>query len=169
MHDFLLNASANFIGSLLAGFVAVVLYGLIQWFLTVTDVEIGYSWSFRGSMEQPTELWPSFDIRNRSRSRTYYVANVAYMKAGKPVAAFDNKSIWGAELKPGTITFLSAAPVSGFVNVRDCFDAEVHVRLQTGRLFWLKGRGPGQHKRGKIQRAAFWLRAKLEAGAIPME
>lgn len=169
MHDFLSNASANFVGSLLAGMALVGLYVLIQWFLVATDVEIGYSWSFRGTLAQPTELWPDFDIRNRSRSRTYYVANVAYMKAKKPVAAFDNESVWGVELKPGTITHVSAAPVAGFSSLHDCLDAEVHIRLQTGRLFWLQGRGPGQHKRGRIQRIAFWLRAKLEAGAIPTE
>jgi hypothetical protein len=91
------------------------------------------------------------------------------MRSGLPVAAFDNKSIWGAELKPGTITHLDAAPVTGTQVLKDCFTAEVHVRLQNGRQFWLRGSGPGQQKMSKIQRAAFLLRAKLEAGAVPVE
>lgn len=169
MQDFLNNASANFIGSFLAGFVLVGLYVLVQWFLAATDIEISYSWKYHGPIEQPTVLAPQFDIRNRSRSRTYYIANVAYIKDGKPVAAFDNKSIWGTELKPGTITFIPAEPIRALTTLQHCLDAEVHVRLQTGRLFWLKGKGPGQQKHGLMQRAAFWLRARLEAGAIPME
>jgi hypothetical protein len=169
MSEFLSSTLADFLGSVLAGFVLVALYVVIQWFLAATDVEIGYSWSFLGPVEMPTELRVSLDVRNRSRSRTYYLGNIAYMKAGQPVAAFDNRSVWGTELKPGTITFLESAPLRSFSMLCDCMDAEVHVRLQNGRLFWLRGSGPGQHKRGTLQRAAFWLRAKLEAGAVPVE
>ena len=169
MADFWSNTLADLLGSLFAGFVLVVVYVVIQWFLTVTDIEIGYAWKFHGSIEQPQVLAPRFEIRNRSRSRTYYVANVAYMKEEKPIAHFDNDSIWDTELKPGTITIISAAPIKPFSALKECLDAEVHVRLQTGRLFWLQGSGPGQQRRGHIQRAAFWLRAKLEEGAIPTE
>jgi hypothetical protein len=171
MAEFLSNTVADFLGSLLAGMVLVGMYVVIQWFLAATDVEIGYAWRFHGSFEAPTLLWVSLDIRNRSRSKTYYVANIAYMKARQPVAAFDNNSIWGAELKPGTITYLEGAPLQTWPpsTLRDCLDAEVHVRLQNGRQFWLRGSGPGQHKRGRLQHAAFWLRAKLEAGSVPVE
>ena len=142
---------------------------VIQWFLAATDVEIGYNWSFDRTIELPTQAWVNLDIRNRSRSKTYYVANIAYMNSARPVAAFDDKPVWGADLKPGTISRLKGAPVQGFSSLKDCLDVEVHVRLQNGRQFWLCGAGPGQQRRGTLQRAAFWLRAKLEAGSIPVE
>jgi hypothetical protein len=103
MSEFMSNTIADFLGSVLAGMVLVGLYMLIQWFLAATDVEIGYSWPSHGLIGAPNQLWVSLDVRNRSRSRTYYIANIAYMKGARPVAAFDNKSVWGAELKPGTI------------------------------------------------------------------
>jgi hypothetical protein len=54
--------------------------------------------------------------------------------------------------------------------MNDCLQIEVHVRLQTGRVFWSKGTaGPGQLGGGRIQRRAFWLRNKLDAVAMPME
>ena len=147
MSEFASNTLADFLGSVLAGIVLVGLYVVIQWFLAATDVEIGYAWRFRGPLEAPVMLWPSFDVRNRSRSKTYYVANIAYLRQGQPIASFDNKSVWGAELKPGTITYLDAAPLQNpSVSLRDCLNAEVHVRLQNGRQFWLRGSGPGQQK-----------------------
>jgi len=169
MHEFLISTLANFIGSVLAGFALVGLYVLIQWFLAATDVEIGYSWSFQGPITMPTGVWVNLDVRNRSRSRTYYLANIAYMKDGQPVAAFDNETVWGTELKPGTITFVAGAPLRSFSMPVDCLNAEVEVRLQNGKQFWSRASGPGQHKRGRVQSAAFWLRAKLEKWAFPVE
>ena len=46
---------------------------------------------------------------------------------------------------------------------------EVTVRIQNGRAFWLKGKGPGQMKMGRTQRIAFWLRDRFEKAAIPLE
>ena len=171
MADFVKNTLADFLGSVLAGMVLVAMYVAIQWFLAATDVEVGYNWEFHGNIGAPSVLWVSLDVRNRSRSKTYYIANIAYMKGKQPVASFDNKSIWGTELEPGTITFLDGAPLQTLLpsTLRDCLTAEVHVRLQNGRQFWLRGSGPGQHKRGRLQRAAFWLRGKLEAGSVPVE
>lgn len=81
----------------------------------------------------------------------------------------DNKSVWGRELKPGSIAFFEAAPVMGLTSLAECTQIEVHVRLQGKRLFWLKGSGPGQLNKGRLQRAAFWLRDKLERAAFPLE
>lgn len=160
---------AGALANVIAGTFFVLLYVLIQWFLRATDVEIGYAWRFDGPADEPRNLRPSFDIRNRSGSRTYILANVAYLMAGRPVAAFDNKSLWGKELRPGSITFAEAAIVRTSGTLADCLQAEVHVRLQNGRSFWLKGQGPGQQKMGLLQQGAFWLRGKLEKGAVPME
>jgi hypothetical protein len=156
------EVAAGFLANVSAGVLLVILYIIIQWFLAGTDVTIGYSWRFDGTRDSPRNVRPSFDIRNRSRSRTYVLANVAYLKDKLPVASFDNKSVWGKELRPGSIEFLEAAPVASLTSRAQCGEIEVHVRLQNGRRFWLKGTGPGQLRTGRIQRAAFWLRSKFE-------
>lgn len=165
---FWLDVASGFFASIAAAALVVAVYIALQWFLGVTDITIAYNWQFR-KLPGGLDLWPSFDIRNRSRSRTYFLANIAYLNGGNPVAAFDNKSVWGKELRPGTIHFLEAAPVAGVTSIEQCTQVEVHVRLQNGRLFWLKGQGPGQLKMGRVQRYLFWLRDKLERGAVPLE
>lgn len=159
----------GFLANVAAAALVVILYVAVQWFLAATDITIGYNWRFDGKPGSPTNFWPSFDIRNRSRTKTYFLANVAYLRGGRPVAPFDNKSIWGAELKPGTIMPLEAAPVPGIASLEECLGIEVHVRLQNGRLFWLKGRGPGPLRVDAVQRLAFWLRNKFEKAAVPLE
>jgi hypothetical protein len=163
------EVAAGFLGNIFAGSLLVIFYVVIQWFLQATDITIGYGWKFDGTKDQPRNLRPSFDIRNRSRSKTYVLANVAYLKGKRPVAPFDNKSVWGSELKPGCIEFFDAAPVASLASLTECTEIEVHVRLQNGRMFWLKGSGPGQMRAGRLQRAAFWLRNKFEAAAVPLE
>lgn len=165
---FWLDVASGLLANLAAAVLIVAVYILVQWFLGVTDITIGYNWQFRKS-PSGLELWPSFNIRNRSRSKTYFLANIAYLNGGNPVAAYDNKSVWGKELKPGTIHSLEAAPVAGLFSLEDCTRVEVHIRLQNGRLFWLKGQGPGQLLMGKLQRFLFWLRDKFERAAVPLE
>jgi hypothetical protein len=166
---FWLEVAAGFLGNVLAGFFLVALYVLIQWFLQVTDITIDYNWQFDGTMDNPRNLRAAFDLRNLSRSRTYVLANIAYLRDKKPVASFDSKSVWGTELKPGGIAFVVAAPVDKLTSLDECMKTEVHVRLQGKRLFWLQGVGPGQQRKGWLQRAAFWLRDKLERIAFPLE
>lgn len=163
------EVGASFLANVFAGLLFVILYVVIQWFLTATDVVIGYNWQFDGTLDNPRNMRPAFDIRNRSRSKTYFLANVAYLKDKQPVASFDNKLVWGRELKPGTIELLEAAPIASLTSLAECTEIEVHVRLQNGRLFWLKGIGPGQMRTGRIHRAAFWLRSRFEAAAVPLE
>lgn len=163
------EVAAGFLANLFAAVLLVILYVAIQWFLAATDVTIGYGWRFDGTQNNPRNMRPSFDIRNRSRSRTYYLANVAYLRDNHPVAPFDNSSVWGRELKPGSIERVEAAPVESLTSLRECTGIEVHVRLQNGRIFWLKGTGPGQSRTGRTQRAAFWLRSKFEGKAFPLE
>jgi hypothetical protein len=163
------EVAADFLGNVFAGALLVLFFVVIQWFLRATDITIGYSWRFDGTLDRPRNFRPSFDIRNRSGSRTYLLANVAYLKGKKPVAALDNKSLWGKELRPGSIEFLEAGPVASLTSLAECIQIEVHVRLQTGRMFWLMGSGPGQLRMGRLQRAAFWLRNKFETAAVPLE
>ena len=137
---------AIFAGDMFASIVLVGLYGLIQWFLRATDVTIGYNWKWRDQ-----DFWPSFDIRNYSGSKTYRLANIAYTKnKGKDIIPFDNESLWGKEMKPGSIEFLDGNPVPNVNSVQDCMQVEVGVRLQNGRQFWLKGQGPGQLHMGRV-------------------
>lgn len=160
---------SGFLTNIAAAALVVTVYIVVQWFLGATDITIGYNWRFDQTSGNPTNFRPSFDIRNRSRSKTYFLANIAYLRGNNPVAPFDNKSVWGTELKPGTIMPLEAAPVPGIISPDQCLGIEVHVRLQNGRLFWLKGRGPGQLRMGRVQRFAFWLRNRLERAAVPLE
>lgn len=166
---FWLQVAAGFLANVFAGVLLVILYVAIQWFLQVTDITIGYKWRFDGTQDQPRNLRPSFDIRNLSRSRTYVLGNIAYVKDKRPVAPYDNKSLWGKEVKPGSIESLEVAPVPTFTSLDQCMKTEVHVRLQSRRIFWLKGAGPGQPRTGRVQRMAFWLRDKFERSAFPLE
>ena len=157
---------AIFIGDVLASAVVVVLYMVVQWFLRATDVIISYNWGWQG-----TNWSPNFDIRNRSGSRTYLLANVAYTRNNrKEIVWFDNESLWGQELKPGSVRHdFRVAPVRDTTTPQQAMALEVTVRLQNGRSFWLKGQGPGQLRMGRMQRSAFWLRDKFEKAAIPLE
>jgi hypothetical protein len=159
----------SLLANVFAGLLFVSLYIVIQWFLAATDVTVSYNWRFDGSQGSPSNIRPSFDIRNRSRSRTYFLGNVAYLRDNRPAAPFDNTSVWGRELKPGSIQFLEAAPIASLTSLAQCTETEVHVRLQNGRKFWLRGTGPSQLRIGPVQRAAFWLRGKFEATAIPLD
>jgi hypothetical protein len=72
---------------------------MIQWFLRATDVTVAYNWSWK-----ETDYSPNFDIRTRSGSRSYLLANIAYTKnKGKEIVWFDNESIWDKEVPPGSI------------------------------------------------------------------
>jgi hypothetical protein len=158
---------AIFIGDVFASAFLIGLYAIIQWFLRATDVTVAYNWSFDGP-----NLWPNFDIRNRAGSRTYLLANIAYTRnGGKEKVWFDNDSIMDQVLPAGSIRGhkFKIAPVKGISTPQEALNLEVTVRLQNGRAFWLKGKGPGQMKMGRTQRLAFWLRGKFEKAAIPLE
>jgi hypothetical protein len=162
---FWVEVLAGFLANVFAGMLLVMFYLIIQWFLRATDVTVGYSWKWNGQ-----NFYPCFDIRNRSGSKTYLLANVAYTKnKGKNVVLFDNKSLWGKELRPGSIIWPEAGPVPTVSSQAQCIEMEVTLRLQNGRAFWLKGQGPGQLHMGRTQRVAFWLRQKFEKAAIPLE
>lgn len=144
-----------------AGLIPALLFAY-RWFLLKTDVLVGYGWTCDGV----TGCYARFDVRNRSASKTYVLGNIAYTKNnGKEILSIDNKSIWGKELKPGTITHLDGAPVSSLTRLQQCPAVEVRVRLQNEREF--KGQGPGQLYKG-VRKIAFSLRRKLEKASIPL-
>ncbi len=158
---------AIFLGDILASVLLIAFYVAIQWFLRATDVTVSYNWSWKDK-----DCFPNFDIRNRSGSRTYLVANIAYTRNdGLEIVWFDNDSLRDQKLKPGSIRGrdFKVAPVKGITTPQQAIGLEITVRLQNGRAFWLRGIGPGQMKMGRIQRTAFWLRDKFEKGAIPLE
>jgi hypothetical protein len=140
-----------------------VLFFAFKWFLLATDVIVSYSWT-----QSRVGSHPTFDIRNRSRSRTYLLGNIVY-KDGDSVQpiAIDNKSLWEQELKPGSIKhFQNVALVVGITTMQQCLETKVYVRSQNGRE--LKGQGPGQVA-GHSRRVMFWFRRKLDALAVPVE
>lgn len=158
---------SGFLGGIFAGLFFVFWYAGFQRLLQSTDILVGYYWSWKG-----TEFHPNFDIRNRSKSQTYLLANIAYTKdRGKTLVWIDNKSFWGFELKPGSINhFKTVAPVKDVHSMQDCLQVRVKIRVQTGREF--PATGPGQDKKqamSKAQRIAYWLREFFEKNAIPME
>jgi len=140
-----------------------VLFFTFKWFLLATDVIVSYNWT-----QSRVGSCPNFDIRNRSRSRTYLLGNIVYKDGGSvPPIAIDNKSLWGQELKPGSIKHVhNVALVAGITTMQQCLETKVYVRLQNGRE--LKGQGPGQLS-GRFRRVVFWLRRKLDALAVPVE
>ncbi len=149
------------VGSISVAGVLSVLVFAFRRYLLKTDINVGYNWKWEGP-----HYWPNFDIRNRSSSRTYVLANVAYTRNnGKEILTFDNKSFWGHELKPGTIAYLEAAPVPNINSMQDCLGVEVKIRTQNSREF--KGQGPGQLHKG-LYRIAHLLREKLERHGVPM-
>jgi hypothetical protein len=143
-----------------AGVFSVLVFGY-RWFLLKTDVEVAYNWSWQG-----INFYPNFDLRNRSGSKTYVLANIAYTrKGGKEIVIFDDKSLWSHELKPGTIVHVSAAPVSKLNSMADCLTVEVTVRLQNGKEF--KGQGPGQLRTGWVK-YAYVLRQRIAKSSLPL-
>ena len=156
------------LGGIGAGLFFVLMYLAVQWFLQATDLLVSYNWGYK-IIDGAFYAWPNFDIRNRSRTRTYRIANIAYAQNGQ-VHWFDNKSIWGVVLEPGTMNpKVTGAPVKNLGSLQEALGLEVTIRLQTGRAFWLRGQGPGQMGRGRTQRVLFALRAKLESTLIAME
>jgi len=159
---------SNVLGGIGAGLFFVFVYLVIQWFLQATDLLVSYNWGYK-MVSGVFSAWPNFVVRNRSRTRAYRIANIAYTHKGQ-VHWFDNESLWGFVLEPGTMNnTLSGAPVKNLGSLQDALGLEVTIRLQTGRAFWLRGEGPGQMGRSRMQRALFALRAKLESMLIAME
>lgn len=158
----------NILGGIGAGAVLILGYMIVQWFLTATDLVISYNWKF-GIEDGKFWAAPQFDIRNRSRTKSYRLANIAYMVEGK-VHWFDNKSLWGKVIEPGSINNdLVGHPVARVGSLGELTGLEVTVKLQTGRSFWLRGQGPGQEGRNRLRRSAFKLRNQLEKLMVPME
>jgi hypothetical protein len=159
---------SNVLGGIGAGLFFVLAYLIVQWFLQATDLLVSYNWSYK-TVDGVFSAWPNFDIRNRSRTRAYRIANIAYTHTGK-VYWFDNHSLWGFVVEPGTINNkIAGDPVKNAGTLQDALGLEVTIRLQTGRAFWLRGEGPGQMGRGRIQKALFALRAKMESMMVAME
>ena len=161
------NVLINFVANLMAGLTLVFFYVLFQWFLRATDISIRYNWT-----QDALGCRPSFNIRNRSGSRTYLLANIEYRTgdaAGAPLD-IDNCSLWDVELKPGSVMQpRPIAPAKNTFTFAECERIRVSVRLQSGRQFWLKGRGPGQMGMGWFERQLFALRDWVERHAFPFE
>jgi len=166
--SFWANTWSNMLGGIGAGLFFVLAYFVIQWFLQATDLVVSYNWRF-DTVNGVTSFRPNFDIRNRSRSKSYRLANIAYTRNGQP-HWFDNKSVGGRVLEPGSINNdLEVSAVKGIDNVQDALSLEVTIRTQSGRSFWLRGEGPNQQGKSRIRRVLFRLRRTLESWMVPLE
>jgi hypothetical protein len=162
---FLLEFTASFLVFVIVSLAFAIFYIAFQWFLQATDVTADCNWSREG-----TSCHPNFDIRNRSKSKTYLLANIAYSNGADQLVWFDNKSLMGKELLPGSFNdFQDVAPVRNSSVISECLEFQVTVRLQSGRELWLEGQGPGQPVKDRIYRWAFGLRNFIEKHANSME
>jgi hypothetical protein len=140
---------------------AVILYSihlLLKWYAHVTDVTVGYSWTFR---ENGTQWAPSFDIRNRSTSKQYNLDSIVYLKKNAPIW-IDNDSIFDKELKPESRHYIAGEkvqPIKGVtfehpvqdgrfntVAAMRAFNIQIIVRDQVGRVWRAVGPGQEQHR-----------------------
>lgn len=82
--------------------------------------------------------------------------------------AFDNDSIWGKELKPGSIEFASDInPVPLLTSLNDATATKVIIRLQQdGRE--IIGQGPGQEL-SRVRRLARRLRSRFDRASLSVE
>jgi hypothetical protein len=160
------EVAVGFIGNVFAGWLFVIFYVMLQWFLQATDLKMSYNWSWNGP-----NCHPNLDIRNRSKSRTYLLFDIAYKRSGEVAPAWiDSNSIRNYELRPGSMNFFNeVAPVKYISSIQEALQLQVTITLQTGRRFWLTGQGPGQLKMSRIQRMAFKLRDLFEKWLITME
>jgi hypothetical protein len=160
------EVAAGFLSGVFVGWFFLFWYGIFQWYSQATDIVVGYSWSWNGP-----NCHPNLDIRNRSKSRTYLLADIMYRRSGELAPVWiDRESIWNEELKPGSMNFFNTVvPVKHISSIPEALQLQVIIGLQTGRRFWLKGQGPGQQRMSWIQREAFALRNWMEKRLITME
>jgi hypothetical protein len=132
------NTWSNALGGIAAALFIVLLYALVQWFLRATDLLITYNWRF-DTVNGVTNFRPNFDIRNRSGSKTYRLANIAYTRDGA-FHWFDNVSLWGAVLEPGSINNqYEVVPVRDIRTISRCVRNRSH-RPHPGRTVVLAWR-----------------------------
>jgi hypothetical protein len=161
------NTWSNIFGGIGAGLFFLLCYMVLQWFLQATDLVVSYNWRY-DNIDGVITFRPFFDIRNRSRSRIYRLANIAYTRNSE-MYWVENDSIMGTVIEPGSMNFIAGAPVKNVGDTATAFGLEVTIRTQSGRSFWLRGEGPGQQGKSRIRRVAFTLRAKLEKLLVPLE
>jgi hypothetical protein len=149
---------AGFLSYAFVGWVFVLVYLALQWFMQATDVTAELNWSREGN-----KCHPIFDIRNHSKSKTYRLADIAYTNGTDRLVWFDNKSLMGKEMIPGGANeFQEVAPVRNCASISECLRLQVTVRLQTGRRLWLEGQGSKQEMMDRLQRAAIKLRTFID-------
>ena len=154
----LLELTASFLVFVIVVLVFAIFYIVLQWFLQATDVTVDYNWSREG-----TSCHVNFDIRNHSKSRTYVLATISYSNGADRLVWFDNKSLMGKELPPGSINdFHDVAPVRNSSAISECLELQVTVRLQAGKRLWLEGQEPRQPVDEIIHRWALQLRGFIE-------
>lgn len=150
-----------------SGTLALLARWLLRMFVSATDIDCGYNWSYDGDMNTPVNMRPNFDIRNRSSSRTYRLANIKYELRGN-IHWFDNRSIMGRELKPGSIEFINGgiAALPRVSSLQECLDMRITLRTQDNKEF--VAHGPGQQQ-SKLDHRMTQLRLWLNKHSVKMD
>lgn len=141
-----------------SGTLALLVRWAVRAFVSATDIDCGYNWSFDGTMDNPRNMRPNLDLRNRSGLRTYRMANIKYELRGQR-HWFDNTSIMGKELKPGSIEFINnIAPVPRIALLKECMEMRVSLHTQDGNEIVAYGPGQEQSKLAyRMGRLRIWL------------
>jgi hypothetical protein len=146
------------------------LFALYRWalrmFKRATDLDCGYGWSFDGTIDNARNMRPHLDVRNCSQSRTYRLANISYELGGVQHWC-DNTSLWGMDLKPGSIEFFNAiAPIPRIDSLKACTCLAVRLRFQDNHEILCHGPGQPEGKwHHKARRFRSWLdRASIAQG-----
>ena len=161
---FWLEVLAGFLVYALVGWAFVLFYMALRWFWQATDVTLSYNWSKEG-----TRCHPIFEIRNRSKTKTYLLANIEYSNGSDHLVWFDNKSLMGKELRPESVLqFEEVAPLRNSSTMDECLQLCVAVRLQTGRRLKLCSDEHAQRAIEAAQGVAFRLRDRIDAWLRPM-
>jgi hypothetical protein len=162
---FWLEIAAGFLSYVLIGWAFVLLYLARQWFLLATDVTFAYDWSREGGV-----CHPNFKLLNRSKSRTYLLAGIAYSNGTDHLTWFDNRSLMGKELKPGALAeFQEVAAVKNASSISECMEMKVRLRLQTGQVVWLNDKARTRLAFNQVQRVVIAFRETLDQWATMLK
>jgi hypothetical protein len=140
------------------GWMFVLAYLALQWFLQTTDVALDYSWTREGNLCRP-----EMKLVNRSRSKTYILTKISYRNRAEGLIWFDAKSLMGQVIEPRSAhEFHEIAPVRSCSTIPECMEMQVRVKLQNGADVLAINDQAGPVGMGLIEKAAFHLRAFLE-------
>jgi hypothetical protein len=155
---FWLEILAGFLCYAFIGWIFVLFYLAIQWFMQATDITVDCSWNRDGG-----KCHPDFEFQNRSMSKTYLLSSITYSRGSDKLVWFDRKSLMGKELKPRSVQeFHEVAPVKNTDSIAECLQFQITLRMQSGRTIRLEDERTGVDAPDGLQRTAYKVRDLIE-------